>query len=96
MKLGIEGHDLSWLAQKEISSQVAAGKTSLDLHHTNTHIYPTVHSKLADNLSFAVCNKRELSSWKFPLQASMQMWEIPQKINVVTNCEGQRILSESF
>lgn len=40
MKLGIEGRDLSWLAQKEISSQVAAGKTSLDLHHTNTHIYP--------------------------------------------------------
>lgn len=26
----------------------------------------------------------------------MQMWEIPQNINVVTNCEGQMILSESF
>lgn len=98
MKLGREGCDLSWLAQKEISSQVAAGKASLDSYHTHTHSHTSllVHSKVPDNMSFAVCNKKELSSWKFSLQASMQMWEIPQKINVVTNCEGKRILSESF
>lgn len=67
---------------------------------TRTTASILLHSKLADNVSSGVGNsqadKRELSSEEFPLQASVQMWEIPQKINMVTNSNGQRILSESF
>lgn len=54
---------------------------------TRTTASILLHSKLTDNVSSGVGNsqtdKRELSSEEFPLQASVQMWEIPQKINMV-------------
>lgn len=81
-------NDLIRLAQKEASSPRWLLEKQVWTHTSLTHTSILVHSKRADNLSFAARYKRELSSWKFPLQASIQMWEIPQKINAVTNCEG--------